>query len=48
MTTTLAQAAPVTADPAPHLREDLLTPRFYTTEIAGALEKVIVNLSTWH
>ena len=22
--------------PAPHLREDLLTPRFYTTEIAKA------------
>ncbi len=32
MTTTLAKAA----GPAPHLREDLLTPRFYTTEIAKA------------
>jgi CubicO group peptidase (beta-lactamase class C family) len=39
MTTTLAKAAgsvAAAAGPAPHLREDLLTPRFYTTEIAKA------------
>jgi magnesium-protoporphyrin IX monomethyl ester (oxidative) cyclase len=33
--TATAPLAPVTA-PAPHLREDLLTPRFYTTQIAKA------------
>ena len=37
MTTTLANVAgSAAAGPAPHLREDLLTPRFYTTEIAKA------------
>ena len=39
MTTTLAKVAgsvAAAAGPAPHLREDLLTPRFYTTEIAKA------------
>ena len=39
MTTTLAKAvgsAAAAAGPAPHLREDLLTPRFYTTEVAKA------------
>ena len=40
MTTTLANTlaapAPAVAGPAPHLREDLLTPRFYTTELAKA------------
>ncbi|MEI6029783.1 MAG: magnesium-protoporphyrin IX monomethyl ester (oxidative) cyclase [Synechococcaceae cyanobacterium ELA739] len=37
--TTLTSASPVASaatGPAPHLREDLLTPRFYTTEIAKA------------
>ena len=34
--TSLAAPAPAVAGPAPHLRDDLLTPRFYTTEIAKA------------
>ncbi len=39
MTATLSQGAPglsAATPAAPHLREDLLTPRFYTTEIAKA------------
>ena len=36
MTATISQPAAAATPAAPHLREDLLTPRFYTTEIDKA------------